>query len=430
MGNMSTMIHYEIYKEKTRHLNIEIKDNRVEALDSAEEYGVAVRVIKDGKLGFAYSSKQDVAEKELVEIAAQIAENVAVDSDLIFPKPQNISDTRQDVELFSKLSIENKKEIAKRVESSAKDYDKRIKGVRKAAYDEYVKETEIKNSNGIEVVFSSGLCLTRITAIAEENGQSEWSSEIDYSLDPAKLNPEEVGRAAARRAISYLGSRKISSRRISCLLDKDVVSEMLDFFAPAFFADSVYKKKTPFSDKIGERVYSDNITIIDDATLVGGFSSVISDGEGVPSKKTIIVKDGRLNSFLSDTLYAKKLGIENSASSTRSQINIMPRIGIHNLYIEKSTTPFEKLLKELNNGLYVTDVMGLHTANAVTGNFSVGVAGFLIENGDIVHGVKQVTMAGNFHDVLNSVIKTGSDIRLLRHSGSPSLLVNEIVVSG
>jgi PmbA protein len=143
-----------------------------------------------------------------------------------------------------------------------------------------------------------------------------------------------------------------------------------------------------------------------------------------------MVKKGRLNSFLADTLYAKKVGIENTASSTRSQINMMPRIGIHNLYIEKGKASFKELIQELNNGLYVTDVMGLHTANSVTGDFSVGVNGFLIENGDIVHGVKQVTMAGNFHKILNNVIKVGSDIKFLRHSGSPSLLIKEIVVSG
>ena len=424
------MIHYEIYKEKTKHLSIEIKDNQVEALDSAEEYGVAVRVIKDGRLGFAYSSKQDVAEKELVEMAAQIAEHVAPDADLSLPEPQKISDMKQDVGFFSRLSIEEKKDIGKRVESSAKNYDKRIKSVRKAAYDEYVRETEIKNSKGVDIAFSSGLCLARITAIAEENGHSEWSSEIDYSLNPKMLDPEETGKTAAKRAISYLGSKKISSRHVPCLLDREVVSEMLDFFVPAFFADSVYKKKTPFLDGIGREIYSGNITLVDDATLPGGYSTVVSDSEGVPSRKTVMVKKGRLNSFLADTLYAKKVGIENTASSTRSQINMMPRIGIHNLYIEKGKASFKELIQELNNGLYVTDVMGLHTANSVTGDFSVGVNGFLIENGDIVHGVKQVTMAGNFHKILNNVIKVGSDIKFLRHSGSPSLLIKEIVVSG
>ncbi len=420
----------EIYKENAKHLSIEARDLKVIALDSAFEYGMAARVVSGGRLGFAYSTKPTTTEKELFSMADSAASHVSPDADLIFPAKAEDKKWRFDKGIFEKLASQQKIELCLKVETAAKAIDKRIKGVRKVSYDETVKEVQIKNSSGVDASFESGLCSLSVTVIAEDQGSSEWASDVDFALDPSVLDAAELGRRVAKRALACLGGRKIGSQKCACILERDVVGNILSILAPSFFADFVHKKKSIFADKIGQKVYSDIITIVNDVGMKGGLSSVPCDAEGGVAKRTVLVENGRLNAFLSDAYYANKMNILHTSSSVRPQVMQMPKIGVNNFYIEPGQKDLSGLKKEMGRGLFVTDVLGLHTANPITGDFSIGVSGFWIENGLEEHAVKGITIAGNMHKMFQNVQMVGSDLKFWHSTGAPSLLLKEVIVGG
>ncbi len=420
---------HEIYKERIKQSSIVAKDGMIETFDESILLGLAARVIKDSRLGFAYSTASDLNDKELIEAAAKVAECSEKDRDFLFPEAdhgriKNNNNDGQD------LSMDEKKDLVLRLEASARAFDKRIKTVRQPMYEEYAAEINILNSNDLNIKFSRQLSYLQITAVASVNGESEWATEEEFSLTPGNLKVEETARVAAERAISYLKARKLSSRKCPSILDSRVVMQMLKITAQAFLASSVYKKRSPIADKEGKQIYSSHITIVDDATLKDSFSRIPYDAEGVPVRKVTVVDKGRLNTFLYDTYYAKKMGRSSTASCVRESVMQLPCLGIQNLYILPGEDSQADIIKKMGKGLFVTSLLGLHTANPVTGDFSVGAVGFWIENGQKVHSVKGVTIAGNLHAILSKVAAVGSDLRFSHLCGAPSLLVEEVAIAG
>lgn len=419
----------ETYREAVRHLSIEVKDGEVEALDSAIEQGTAVRVIDGGRLGFAYSTEPGMSVADVVNIARRLEVDVRPDIDRDLPSASRYPQYAFDKGGFLSLTTDQKKEKVLALEAEIKSYDKRITGTRKTAYEEEIHDIQISNSKGVDAKFSYGICCLRTTAVACDGSHSEWATEVEFAKDPKLLDVKAVAYGAAGRVVSYLGARSISSCKAACILDRHVVSEMLSHFSDAFFADAVYKRKSIFSNKMGDRIYSSLISVMDDPTLKDWYG-VPCDAEGAPSQRTVVVDKGVLKAFLSDVFYAKKLGVSSTASSVRPQIMQMPKIGIRNLYILPGVLDREGLMQEMGNGLLVTDIMGLHTANKVTGDFSVGAVGFLVKNGQMDHAVKGITIAGNIHELFRRAKAVGSDLKFWHESGAPSMLLEEIAISG
>jgi len=425
---MSTVMH-ELCRQTVHYITVEVKNGSVEALDRSTEVGIAARVVLDGRQGFAYSTRPDASEKELIKMASLAARNTDPDPFLCFPAGTKAA-IRTPLEAFSKITIEQKIGIAKDLEAKILGYSPLIRGARKPLYDEVIKNVHITNSNGADVSFSHAVCAVRATAIADDGNGPEWTTEIRYGLDPANLDLKETAETAAQRAVSYLGGRAIASCHTPCLFHRNVATDILGVLASSFFADALFGGKTMLSGKLSEKIFSDRITIVDDATLKEGFSSVPFDAEGALAKRTVLVENGILKGFLSDTSYAKKANVSHSSSSTRSSITQPPKIGVHNLHVLAGKSTPADLMRLMNRGLHVTDVLGLHTANPITGDFSVGAAGYWIENGVPTHGVKGITIAGNLHELFKKIVGTGSDLKFKGSAGSPSILVEEVAVSG
>lgn len=427
--NMS-LVQHEIWKERTTSFCVEVKNGEVDALDTSIEEGLACRAIDDGYLGFAYSTASSIKEGDLVKEAVGLARFNHQDKGLLFPQKSGTSAFVPAASDIAKLSSDEKIGIAKRLEAAAMGYDKRIKGIRKAVYEDSIRQVEIRNTNGVNTGYTRSLCAARITVIASDGKNSEWDSEIGYAFSPKDLDVEKIAELAASRAIAYLDSRKISSATLPCIMDRHIVAEFLELFAPMFFADSVHKQRSALSGKINSAIHSKLLTIVNDATLPQGFSSTPCDAEGFPSQRTVLVQDGVLRSYLSDVYYAEKLKIPPTGSSVRTAINLMPKIGVQNIYIEPGKDDLATLMKKMGRGLYITDVLGLHTANPVTGDFSIGASGFMVENGAGSYCVKGVTIAGNINDILSNVKGIGSDLKFWFSKGAVSLLVENVAISG
>jgi PmbA protein len=248
---------------------------------------------------------------------------------------------------------------------------------------------------------------------------------------------EEVGRSAGRKALERLGGRRIPSGTYPVILKNHVVSEFLSLLAHSLLSDQVHKGKSPLRGRQGERFFSSLLTILDDGLYPKGTSSFPIDGEGMPSQKTSLVIQGEIKGFLYDRYWANRENRSSSNSQVRSTgnsrrhgIKFPPGIGISNLFIEPGDLPFPNLKKTLYQGLVVEEVMGLHTVDPISGDFSLGCSGDWIDKGEKVHPVKSIAIAGNLFELFRRVIGVGEDLRFFGGVGSPSLLIKDLLISG
>jgi PmbA protein len=241
---------------------------------------------------------------------------------------------------------------------------------------------------------------------------------------------EEVARRAAKKALDLLGARHIDSVKAPVVLDAEVAGDFLSILASGFSAESVQKKRSLFMTRLGKEVASPLITVYDDGLLAEGLGSAPSDDETVPMKKKTVIDKGRLAMFLYNTYTANKDKTVSTGNGMRGGFKGIPGVGVTNLYIEPGNSSLEELINSTGSGLYVTEVMGAHTANHISGDFSVGATGFWIEKGRTVYPVREITIAGNILDLMKHVDAVGSDLRFSGRIGSPSLRVKELSISG
>jgi PmbA protein len=271
-------------------------------------------------------------------------------------------------------------------------------------------------------------------AIAEEGSESQLGWDYQGSRFLKDVSFEEVGRTAARRAAQLLGARKITSIKGFVLLDNSVSTEFLGILSSALSSESVQKKKSMLAGKKGDVVISDRLNIMDSGLLDGKLGSKPVDDEGVPTSHKILIGKGILNGYLYNTYTAKKDGIASTGNAVRGGFTGLPTVGPTNLYIEPTsaeyTKRFENLVKNINKGLYVIETMGMHTANPISGEFSVGASGLWIEDGEIKHPVKEAVISGNILDLFKKVVMVGDDLRFYGNIGASSLLIEEIDISG
>ncbi|MGB9793241.1 MAG: metallopeptidase TldD-related protein, partial [Thermacetogeniaceae bacterium] len=212
--------------------------------------------------------------------------------------------------------------------------------------------------------------------------------------------------------------------------DPYVVTNFLGLIASTLLADAVQKGRSLFAGRIGQRVASEGVTIVDDGTLPGGLMSSPFDGEGVPSQKTILIANGELLGFLHNSYTGRREGVPSTGNAKRASFKSPPEVGITNFYLAPGEKNPQEIIEKTEKGFYVTEVMGMHTANPVSGDFSVGAAGIWIENGELTIPVRGMVIAGNILELLMNVDMVGSDLRFFIGTGAPTIRVAGLTVSG
>jgi len=441
---------YEIYLNQSSHFDIESKDRNIETLQTSRYLGMAFRILNHQRMGFSYmtfsnpshSVRQDFSTEldRMIERAIQGAKAASADpcfdlSPFLKELPTNLPIFDESLE---KILEKTKIEMAKCLEESVRSVDpERIKKVRKAAYQEVLSRTTLMNSNGIKFSYDHTLASVSVTAVAEESGESEVGWDFDVSRFFNDLDVERVGRSAARRALESLGGKRIPTGIYPVLIRNQVASEFLSILAHSFLADQVQKGKSPLKGKQGERFFSPILTMVDDGLHPKGISTAPIDGEGMPSQQTSLVIQGEVRGYLYDRYWANRENLHSHESpvastgnSRRHGIQSPPGIGISNFYIEPGDLSFHKLVENLSRGVVVEEVMGLHTVDPISGDFSLGCSGAWIEKGEKVHSVKSVAIAGNLFELFRKVIGVGEDLRFFGGVGAPSLLVKDLLISG
>jgi PmbA protein len=441
---------YEIYLDQSSHFYVESKGGRVDTLQTSHAFGMAIRVLTHQRMGFSYitsphpspSVRENVPEGvgRMIEDAIIGAE--ATSEDPCFDFAPLLKDHPPQLPIFDEtlagIPEKTKIEKAKLAEESARSIDPgRIKKVRKASYEEILSRITLANSNGLKFAYSSSLVSASATAVAEESSESEMGWDFDFSHFFNDLDAGSVGRKAGIKALERLGGKKIPSGIYPILLHNEVASEFLSLLAHSFLAEQVQKGKSHLKGKKGENFFSPLLSIADDGLYPKGISSSPVDGEGMPGQQTFLVTQGELSGYLYDRYWAHRENlsptgsrVESTGSSRRSSIKLPPGIGISNLYIKPGKYSFPDLMKELHQGVVIEEVMGLHTADPISGDFSLGCSGDWVERGERAYPIKSIAVAGNLFQLFRNVIGLGEDLRFFGRVGSPSLWVEGLEISG
>lgn len=423
----------EVFLRSYNSTSIEVKDQKVDAFDRARDIGAGLRVLAEGRLGFAFTTDlSDGSLETLAQAAVANARNTEPDGFHAIPGQPPVP--YQSVIIYDPdiVAMTEKEKIDRvmAMEREAFAVDPRIKRIRKASAGFSDAETLIMNTNSAEVAYKSTACSSSIEVVAEDKGESQAGSEFDVSRFYRKLEIEEVGRKAAQRALDLLGAKHIDSAKAPVVLESTVAQEFLSLMASGFSSEAVQKKRSLFIGKLGKAVAAESITILDDGLLEGGLGTAPSDDEAVPMRKKTIVERGKLAMFLYNTYTANKDKTVSTGNGMRGGFKGIPGVGVTNLYIEPGKASLQDLIASLDRGLFVTEVMGMHTANPISGDFSVGATGFWIEKGKKAYPVREITIAGNILDLMKHVDAVGSDIRFSGRIGSPSLRIQEISIGG
>ncbi len=424
----------EVYLSSSKTLKIDVLNQKVESIDGIRDLGLGIRIIKDKKLGFAFTSDLDeTVLEETIDQAIENAKSSEADEFNSLPNQLTNQPTNQ-LNLFDpkteKTSVKEKIELTLKIEDSAYKSDKRIKKTEKVSYSDFESEVWIVNSNGVAVNFKINYCGAIADMIAVQNGEMEAGFGLDFVKKFDDFKPEKIGKEAAERAAGMLGAKAIPTQKLPLVLDPHVGTNILEVLANALSSDAVQKGKSLFMNRIGNEVGAEALSIIDNGRLPNGLASAPFDGEGVSTQETKLIENGILRYLFCNTYTAGKGKTKSTGNGVRESYMGLPAVGHTNLYIPAGSQNADEMIKSVGKGFYVQRVMGIHTANPISGDFSIGAAGFMIENGEKTYPVRGITIAGNLIEMLKAVEAVASDLRFITNVGSPTLLISEMTVGG
>ena len=441
--NKKSIDEYEIYAVNSIQNEIEIFNSNVDKLSFSDSTGIGIRVFKNGSIGYSYTailesdSIEDCIEKAIINSRITNSENynsLPKESEFIYKQKviKNELLYRDDI---LKYSTADKIEVAKKLEILTKEKDKRIVSIDNLIYEDSLSEVAILNSHGFCDTFKATTSFIYVNAISRQKGDISTGDYFSYCRSPKDFNLEDIAAEAVKKSVSLLGGKKIKTQRCDLVLDPLVASQFLGIIAGTLTADSVQKGKSLFKDRIGDRIFTIDLDIFDYGTMPEGLATAPFDGEGVPGGKTTVFKDGILKTFLYNTYTARKDNKYSTGNAARASYRSTPGVGLSNFYISPSKeSNFDKLVKSIDKGFYVSDIIGLHSGtNPISGEISVGAKGLWIEKGSLGFPVKEVTIASDILSFCSSIDKIGNDIKFLPsggYIGSPSIVIRDIAVGG
>jgi PmbA protein len=423
----------EIYVRHATNLSVEAKQQSIETLEKSTTGGYSVRVLCNGRLGFSFAT--DPADGESVILQAiESSRYTEPDTYNVLPSAAGFSNVEVYDPAIAQLSETDAIRSALDIEQAALDTDARITKVRKASSSFTCGETLILNTLGVTAYYRSTACSAQVMAVAEDGSESQmgWEYQGNRFLD--RIDFRQIGRKSAERALNLLGAEKIASIKGSIVLDNSVAADFLGLLASSLSAESVQKKKSMLAGSVGEMVLSSRLNVIDSGLLNGMLGSRPFDDEGVGTTAKTLIDHGKLCGFLHNTYTAQKASTISTGNAVRGGHKGIPTVGITNLFIDASSSeyrsPFDSLITHIDQGMVVTETMGMHTANPISGEFSVGVSGFRVMGGKIGRPVKEAVISGTILELFRKVMLVGDDLIFYGNIGAPSLLIEGIDISG
>ncbi len=415
-----------------------VRLGQVEQLKESGSRAVGLRVFF-GQRTASTSSSDFSAESidKLVSGAVALAKITSEDPFAGLPEAGEFGQVEEDLGLYfedvNEMPPAERIDIARRTEAAAMAYDTRITNSGGGDFDTATSHKILVNSRGFVGEYRKSYCGFSASPIAQDEKGMQRNYWFSNSRTTRLLeSPEETGQEAARRTLKRLGARRVPTQAAPVVFSPEIAKSIMGNIFDAANGDAIYRHATFFAEMLGERVAGENVTVVDDGTMVfdgiGGFGTSPFDGEGLPTRRKVIVERGILKNYVMNTYTARKLGMASTGNASRGLAG-NPGIGAGNFYLEAGTLTPEEIIADVKSGLYVTETMGFGV-NLVTGDYSQGASGMWIENGEIAYPVEEITIAGNLKDMYRNIVAIGNDLVFRGASAAPTIRVEGMMVAG
>ncbi|HSF24087.1 MAG TPA: TldD/PmbA family protein [Blastocatellia bacterium] len=422
----------EVIIRHRTEFSVGVRLGEVETLKQSSDRGLGLRVLIDGKqasVSFSETNRDTVLT--LMDEAIALARATSPDDTAGLPEQSELATSIPNLDLYDtaieQLPTEEKIELALRAERAAKDYSDQIINFDGGGFDSSSGTSILANSLGFAGEYSATSCSLVAVPVAAEGGKMQRDYWYDVRRQLSELDaPEDIGRIAAMRTLRKLGARPVPIQNVPVVFEPNIARDLVGDILGAVSGESIFRKSSFLVGQLGERVASDRLSVIDDGARPRGIGSRPFDGEGLPTRRTVVVNQGRLESYLLNTYTARKLGLKSTGNAARGLVG-SPSVDAGNLYIEPGPHSPEEIIKSVSKGFYVTELIGFGV-NIVTGDYSRSASGIWIENGELTFPVQGVTIAGNLKEMLNAVEMIGNDLDFRGSVVSPTLLIGRMTI--
>lgn len=413
-------------------LQVEVRDGEIDQLARARDRILGLRLFRGTRVAAVSTSDLSAGGIDsLVSRARELAD--AAEADPCAGLPDEGTDDDPALAVFcartAELSPEEAIERARSADRVACDHDPRIRPIGSAGMRVQSREVRLARSDGFNRSHRSTSATIFCAPLAVDDAEKQ--RDAVYQVAPsveALRSPEEIGREAAQRVVQRLGARKIATCRVPVLYEPRTAITLLEHLSEALVGTTIDQDRSFLAKRIGETVAASAFELVDDGRRPGLGRSRPFDGEGVATRRTVLIEKGRLRSYLLDTYTARRLDLHTTGNAERP-LRGGPEPGHSNLFAEPGAEDAASILARTDRGLLVTDLLGFGF-NPVTGDYSRGVAGLWIEEGEIRYPVQEVTVAGNLLEMLQQIDALGNDLQFFGSLGSPTLRFRELTVAG
>lgn len=422
----------EVIIRQRTEFSVGVRLGDVETLQESTDNGLGLRVLIDGRQASVSGSDfSPDAVRSLMDEAVELARLTSPDDTAGLPEPQELATTFPDLDLWDdaivSLSPEDQIEMALRAERAAQGYSDLISTFDGGGFDSSYGSVILANSLGFAGEFRSTSCSLASVPVAAENGKMQRDHWYDVRRKLSEMDtPEEIGVVAARRTLRKLGSRSVPTQAVPVVLEPNIARDFLGDIFNAASGESIFRKASFLVGQLGEQIATERLTVIDDGLIQRGLGSRPFDGEGLPSRRTVVISGGVLESYLLNSYTARKLGLKSTANAGRG-LSGPPGVEAGNLYIEPGQHSPDEIIKSVSKGLLITELLGFGV-NIVTGDYSRSAGGIWIEKGELTFPVQGVTIAGNLKEMLKSIEMIGNDLDFRGNIVSPTLLIGRMTI--
>ena len=424
----------EVYYSDGESISISVYEGEVEKYNLSKSFGLSFRGKINGKMGYSFTEILDIEAIDMLINSAKNSANLIENDDVQF--------IYEGDEIYSKVKTYSKElenidpgemiDLAIDLEKEAKSYSDKVVNINGCKISYSSSNYGIYNTKGLELSNKGNILTSYVVPVVEdESGKNDGVGYVvASSID--EVNPKIIAKEGVEEALSKLGGKSIPSGSYKTIMYNEAMVQLLETFASTFSGDAAQKGLSLLKGKEGEVVASPIVTIIDDPLMDDGLSSAPFDDEGVATFTKGLILNGKLITLLHNLKTAHKQGVKTTGNGFKSSYASSVGVSESNLYLQKGSMSLDDLMKEINEGVIITDLAGLHSgANTVSGDFSLAAKGFYVENGKKSFPVEQITVAGNYFDLLKNITAIGNDLKFpMSNVGSPSVIVEGLSIAG
>ena len=425
---------YEVYYVDSESLSINVYNEEVEKYKLNTSYGLSFRGKINEKIGYSYT---EILDEDAIKMLVKNAKESALaieneDIQFIYEGDKEYKEVNSYYESLENLPADKLIDLALSMEKESKKLDSRVSSFGGCGIGYSKSKYGIINSKGLNLENKSNMLSAYVVPIIKVGEDMHDGMGYVTANSLEEVDPKTLAKDGINEAISRIGGKSIPSGKYKTIINNEAMVSMLSTFAGVFSGDAAQKGLSLLKDKEGEIIASKKVTLLDDPHLEDGLASVSFDDEGVATKKKDIIHEGKLVTLLHNLKTAYKGNTKSTGNGFKSSYASPVGVSPTNFYIQKGTKSFDELLEEVGEGLLITEFAGLHSgANAITGDFSLAAKGFYIKDGKKDFPVEQITVAGNFFDLLKNVVEVGADLKFPMSSvGSPSIRVEGLSIAG